>query len=78
MKVSGAKVDTQTWMLAAAADCLSVLVWQNTENGAKGKNKPTLFTDIILGMDKHKKDIAVFDTPDEFDKALQRIKGGDD
>ena len=79
MKLSGAKVDNQTWILASAADCLSVLVWQNTKNGSRGTNMPSLFTDAILGMsEKTTRDILVFDTPEEYERARLRYEGGDE
>lgn len=78
MKLSEAKVDNVTWMLASAADCLSLLVWQNTENGQKGRNMPTMFTDIILGNNDKKSDVAVFNTPEEYERARKKFKGGDE
>jgi hypothetical protein len=40
MKLSGAKIDTQTALLAIIADRLGLLVWQNSTDGRKGTNKP--------------------------------------
>lgn len=77
MKLSGAKVDNQTWMLASAADCLAILVWQNTENGQKGRNMPTMFTDIIIG-NKQENDVAAFNSPEEYEAARKKFEGGDD
>ena len=78
MKLSDAKADNTTWMLASAADCLSLLVWQNTENGQKGVKRPTLFTELLLGNQSKQKDFAVFDTPEEYERARQKFKGGDE
>lgn len=78
MKLSDAKADNTTWMLASAADCLSLLVWQNTENGQKGVKRPTLFTELLLGNQAKQKDFAVFDTPEEYEAARKKFKGGDE
>jgi len=78
MKLSDAKADNTTWMLASAADCLSLLVWQNTENGQKGVKRPALFTELLLGNQSKQKDFAVFDTPEEYEAARKKFKGGDE
>lgn len=74
MELAESKISNETWLLASAVDRLSILVWQNTEGGRTGQNKPTLFTDLMLGTKE--KDIVAFDTPEEFEKERQRILGG--
>lgn len=75
MKLAGAKVDDQSWMLASAADCLSLLVWHNTKDGQKGINRPTLFTEMLLG-ERSNNDIYVFSSPEEYEQARKDIKEG--
>lgn len=50
-KISGAPAGFDSMMLAVIADALRILVWQNTENGAKGINQPQSIMAAILNRD---------------------------
>lgn len=74
MKISGAKANNELLLLAHAVDRLSILVWQNTKDGQKGKNRPKSIADAIINGDniKHIK-TSGYDTPDAFMAAYQTI-----
>lgn len=75
-KLSGAKTDQQTYLLACIADRLSYLVWFQTKDGQKGRNRPHLFTDDLTGKtaEREKSKPMAFDTPEQLDRALARFK----
>lgn len=72
-KMGGAKAPIDTLLLAAIADALKILVWQNTADGAKGKNQPQSILASILGEEK---ETAGFDSPEDFDAWRKRMLGG--
>ena len=81
MRLSGARYRTETLLLAGIADRLSILIWQNTEDGRKGRNKPKM---IVEQMQKPaaKPDTEVYNTAEEYEAAREKIRrkilnGGD-
>ncbi len=74
-KLSGAKVPPDLFMLAAAVDRLSLLVWAQTDDARKGRNKPEMITEKILGTDDQKK-VARFTTAEDFESEWKRRTGG--
>lgn len=69
-KLLNEEYTTTDLLLMNIADCLSILVWQNTKDGAKGTNKPKLFTESL-----HKKndDTLAFDNIEDFELTRQAI-----
>src|SRR5690625_4667951 len=59
MKMTGMEIPIDTFLLAGIFDKLSVLVWFNTKDGQKGKNRPEPITDILLGKTNDKKDDVI-------------------
>lgn len=71
MKLAGASIDLQTRLLAIIADELGILIWQRTENGRKGKNRPK---SILEELEKdHSDDVKGFDTAEEFRSEIERF-----
>lgn len=76
MKITGIKVPDNILLLAHAVDRLSILVWQNTKDGSKGRNKPESIADLLLHGDKKVvKKGTVFNTPEEYWAERKRILG---
>lgn len=50
-KMSGMKVDTQTFLIASAVDRLSLLVWSKTEDASKGNNRPDMIAKRLIESD---------------------------
>lgn len=50
-KMMGAKAPIDTLLRAIIADELKLLVWQNTKDGAKGRNRPESILAALLGLD---------------------------
>lgn len=80
MKLNGMKVTSEVLLLSQIVDRLSILVWQNTEDGAKGKNKPEMISPKLFGFtDEESHSYSTFISGEEFEKAreimLKRIGG---
>ena len=74
MKLSGMRTSNEILLLAYAVDRLSVLIWQNTKDGQKGKNRPKSIADAILNGDMVKQHRTTgFDTPEAFMNAREKI-----
>lgn len=63
-KLSKMEVTTEELLLMNIADCLSILVWQNTKDGQKGTNRPKLFTEQL---NKKHDDTLTFNSVEEFE-----------
>lgn len=74
MRLAGCRVRPLFFLSAMMADALNILVWQNTEDGHKGRNAPDRITRTLLGgADKENGNIAAFDTPEEFERRRKEI-----
>ena len=69
-KLTNEEYTTEELLLMNIADCLSILVWQNTKDGQKGTNKPKLFTE---SLGKKKEQSLAFDTVEDFELMRQAI-----
>ena len=75
--LSGAKCTTDTLLIAAAVDRLSLILWSKTEDAQHGRNKPESIVKKILNSDQTEDDdILRFDSPEEFEAARSGILGG--
>jgi hypothetical protein len=74
MKISGQKIASETALLAAIADRLSMLVWFRTKDGVNNRNRPESILARLIGEDQeqNEKDFRVFRTPEEFEEARRR------
>ena len=77
--MSGHKVDVETLIIASAVDRLSTLVWFQTKDGEKGRNRPASLVELLTAKET-KKDTVVFDSPEAFEaeraRILEQIKEG--
>lgn len=63
-------------MMGEIIDLLRILVWQNTENGKKGRNFPQRMVDFLLTpVQESKASHRGFATTQEFDEAYRRFIG---
>lgn len=69
---SGAKVPTDTLLLAAIADSLALLLWRYSAQGAP---KPESILDTLLRDKPKEKPYRVYRSSAEFDAALARFIG---
>ncbi len=74
MKATGSRLNTKELLLAKIADDLSILIWQNTEDGQKGINLPKSIIDE-LNRD-HSMDVKGFESGSDFEAERQRLING--
>lgn len=65
MKMNNVRHSLDTVLLAAAVDRMSLLLWIQTVDGAKGVNKPLSILDQLLGKEENK-EIESFESPEDF------------
>lgn len=52
MKLTGAKASNEILLLAQAVDMLNIIVWRDTRDGRKGRNRPeSILRRILTGTD---------------------------
>lgn len=76
--ISGTRYKTDTMLLAGIADRLSILAWQGTKDGQKGRNRPRMLIDEMTKK-KQRENIS-YSTPEEYlaarEKIVERINNG--
>lgn len=75
MRLSGVPVRAETMLLAVIADAVRYLVWQNTEDGHKGRNQPWSIRAVLTGGSRS--DGAGFDSAEDFEAWRASMLGGD-
>ena len=72
--LSGSRAGGRDLLLAAAVDRLSTLVWFQTKDGQKGRNRPKSIVESMTRKEEEKE--QVFSVPiEEFGETLSRIRG---
>ena len=74
MKLSGAHAAPDTLLLAAATDWLATLVWMQSEDGRKHRNRPKAVLAALLGgQPKPGGEVCAFDTAEEYEAERARL-----
>lgn len=74
MKLNEQTVPMETILLASISDKLSTLIWFQTEDGQKGKNRPFSLVDLFTNKPNQKeKDVVVFHSGEDFITQRQRL-----
>lgn len=71
-KLSGQPTDDITALLAIIADRLGLLLWAQTKDGQKGRNRPKSIFDVITGREKPQKTRG-YSSVAEFEAAREKI-----
>ena len=71
-QMAGSKVDTRDLLIAAAVDRLSIIVWQQSEDGQNNRNRPISIAESMMGKGKGKAYME-FESGSEFEAAKARI-----
>lgn len=74
MKISGAKAPSEIVLLASAVDRLSLLVWMQTKDAEKGRNRPKSLLGILYPEEKKN---SVFTSGEDFMRARNALIGKD-
>jgi hypothetical protein len=73
-KLSKMAITIGTMLQATTADCLRLILWQNSVDGSKGINKPSSILEQLTGDNKPKEqDFVTFDSPEEFERLRAAI-----
>lgn len=75
MKISNLDVDVNTLLQALIADRLQVLIWQNTEDGRKGRNFPKMIYEKLLNPQKEESNVMAFSSGAEFEEYRKALIG---
>lgn len=75
MKISDMSVDINLLFNALIADRLSVLIWQNTEDGQKGRNFPKSIYERLLNPQKEESNNMAFASGADFDEYRKTLIG---
>lgn len=75
-RLTGERIGLTDALLASALDRLKLLVWQNTEDGHKGRNMPESTYEVLTGRSHSAKKVRSFRTPEDFEAARARIMEG--
>lgn len=76
MRLRGMTVSLDLVLSAAAVDRLSLLVWAQSKDAEKGRNRPDSLVSELLGEGKRGGDICAFSSGDEFDAARKKMTEG--
>lgn len=76
MKLSKQKVDNEISLLALIADRLGYLVWAQTKDASKGKNKPQSIYELLTKEkdESTERDYRVFRSIEEYELAMETIE----
>lgn len=76
LKIAGAVANQEIMLLAAAVDQLSMMVWMQSKDGKKNKNRPPSILDAINGRNKENdQETIAFESYEDFERARARIIG---
>lgn len=68
-QISKQRLTLDQTLQAMIVDKLSILIWQNTKDGQKGRNVPKSLTIQLSGLDEKKKDdYEVFDSIEDYER----------
>ena len=72
------KQNTEIQLLGLIADLLNTLVWFNSEDGQKNRNRPKSIYEVLTGTDRKVKDekILSFSSAEEFERERERKLNG--
>lgn len=75
IKLSGLNAAPEMILNAAIADRAGMLVWMQSKDGAKNRNRPASILDKILNPEKEKEDVTTFATGQDFEDEWNRLSG---
>lgn len=77
-RLSDTSCSIETLLLALIADRLSYLVWFQTEDARKNRNRPNSIYESLVGKAEQKTgDIISFETREEFEAMWTAVTGGE-
>lgn len=71
-KIRGERASLEVMLLMSIVDHLKILIWQNSEDGRKGRNFPKSLLQQLLEPEKTER-VSAFENGEEFEKKRQKI-----
>lgn len=75
MKMTKAQVSTDTMLSAVIADAVNLLVWMQTKDGRKNRNRPKSLVDIMTNPQREKSRVMTFETPEAYERYRRALIG---
>lgn len=76
-KLAGVKLTVEQTLMAVMIDKLSILIWQRTKDGQKGRHMPESVYRRLSGLDEKKKDeLESFSSVEDFERWYERKHHG--
>lgn len=72
-KIGKYEYDPQVILLSSAVDCLRLLLWQNSKDGQKNRNKPK---PLLQPIRQRTEEIATFASCSDFERTRERLLKG--
>ena len=79
MAISGLEVSPRILLLSLIADHLGTLVWMQTEDGAKGVNRPASIVQALCGaraQEEKESNVQTYSSGKDFETAWRTLTGG--
>lgn len=76
LKMNNQLVSLEAMLLASISDRLGILTWFQSEDGQKGKNRPTAITPTLTRTQENPKETVAFESGEAFEKTRLRLLGG--
>ena len=78
MRLTGVRLSTDTALLAAMTDRLSLLLWAKTQDAANGRNRPASILDALLHPEGKPADTRAFASGEDFLRYWRSVTTGGD
>lgn len=73
-KISNRTLDLNETLLAIIADRLGIIAWQRSKDGYKNRNRPKSIFEMLVGQDKKKDELEIFESQESFDEWYKRTR----
>ena len=73
-KISKRTLDLNETLLAIIADRLGIIAWQRSKDGYKNRNRPKSILEMLVGQDKKKDELEIFESQASFDEWYKRTR----
>ena len=70
-------VSAEMMLMAAILDQLNTLVWFQTDDGQKHRNRPESVLQALTAPEKTENDIVAFESGEDFMNEWKRLAGGE-
>lgn len=76
--MSGQTLTVEAMLLAMLVDRTGLILWTQTKDAQKGRNRPkSVLEQLLAGADSNKEDIETYSSIEEFEAERRRLTGGE-